>query len=70
MGIVLEAHERLEASRESGNDIEESVRAQMQAAVQTAFKFAFKMHQFAGGFDQASTDLFAKLKAVLTPSAI
>lgn len=36
--------------------------------VENALRFAFRCHQFAGGFDGETTQLFVALKSVLEPA--
>jgi hypothetical protein len=60
--MVILAHKRSNHINTHGSEGDASrLRANLDIAMQTALKFAFRVHQFAGGFDEEATRLFTEL---------
>jgi len=57
----------LEAIHGLQQQMGDAAASKVEQLAEQALRFAFRCHQFAGGFDQQTTELFSKLSAVISP---
>lgn len=61
MAMMLSAYEDL------AQQVGPAAVTRMESVLEKTLRFAFRIHQFAGGFDQETTELFTKLNSILSP---